>query len=284
MLNILFIKLDAAQRFQGTFQDSATPIHEGLLNLYEDLMCLLVGILFFVLVILVFILYWYVEEGRAVNKIRFMPCNSHTLLEFIWTLIPGLLLIVLVMPTFSLLYAFDDALSTEFTLKVIGHQWYWSYAMDRTYLNPTQDGLVENTTSLIKNLNNMYTTSEEGTELATVFKMIFNNEKNTRWLNNSFSFDSYMVGEANLLKGQLRLLEVDNRLLLPKKTSIRALITSTDVLHSWAIPSFGVKMDACPGRLNQVSLFVNRSAVYYGQCSEICGINHAFMPICIEVH
>lgn len=241
MLNFLIIKLDAAQRFQLTFQDSATPIHEGLLNLYEDLMCLLVGILFFVLVMLVFILYWFVEEGREVSKIRYLPCNSHTLLEFIWTLVPGLLLVLLVMPTFSLLYAFDDALSTEFTLKVIGHQWYWSYAVNRKELSQDSQNVA-------------------------------------------YAFDSYMVGEASLLKGQLRLLEVDNRLLLPKKTSIRALVTSTDVLHSWAIPSFGVKMDACPGRLNQVSLFVNRSAVYYGQCSEICGINHAFMPICIEVH
>jgi len=80
----------------------------------------------------------------------------------------------------------------------------------------------------------------------------------------------------------LRLLEVDNRLILPWNEHIRIMITSTDVLHSWAVPSLGIKMDACPGRLNQVSLFINRPGIFYGQCSEICGINHAFMPICIE--
>jgi heme/copper-type cytochrome/quinol oxidase subunit 2 len=81
---------------------------------------------------------------------------------------------------------------------------------------------------------------------------------------------------------QLRLLEVDNRLILPIEYSIRLLITSADVLHSWAIPSFGVKMDAVPGRLNQVSLYINRLGTYYGQCSELCGINHGFMPIVVE--
>lgn len=86
----------------------------------------------------------------------------------------------------------------------------------------------------------------------------------------SFVFDSYMVAEDDLYLGQLRLLEVDQRVVLPTHTHIRLIITSTDVLHSWAIPSLGIKLDACPGRLNQVSTFINRVGVYYGQCSEIC--------------
>ena len=98
----------------------------------------------------------------------------------------------------------------------------------------------------------------------------------------SIAFDSYMVNDEDLTKGQLRLLEVDNRVILPIKTHVRALVTSVDVLHSWAIPSLGVKMDACPGRLNQVSIYLNREGVFYGQCSEICGIQHGFMPIVIE--
>ena len=95
-------------------------------------------------------------------------------------------------------------------------------------------------------------------------------------------FDSVMVPEVDLQEGYLRLLEVDNRLFLPIEKQLRLLITSTDVLHSWAVPSLGVKMDAVPGRLNQVSLWINRTGVYYGQCSEICGINHSFMPVVIE--
>ena len=83
-------------------------------------------------------------------------------------------------------------------------------------------------------------------------------------------------------KGQFRLLEVDNRIKLPIKTHIRLMITSADVLHSWTIPSFGVKVDACPGRLSQASLFIKREGIYYGQCSEICGVNHGFMPIVVK--
>jgi cytochrome c oxidase subunit 2 len=82
--------------------------------------------------------------------------------------------------------------------------------------------------------------------------------------------------------GSFRLLEVDNRVILPINTHIRLLVTSCDVLHSWAVPSFGVKIDACPGRLSQASLFIKREGIFYGQCSEICGINHGFMPIVIK--
>src|SRR5580692_12782516 len=79
-----------------------------------------------------------------------------------------------------------------------------------------------------------------------------------------------------------RLLEVDNRLILPVQQQIRLLITSADVIHSWAVPAFGIKVDACPGRLNEVSLYIERVGVFYGQCSELCGVNHGFMPICVE--
>lgn len=95
-------------------------------------------------------------------------------------------------------------------------------------------------------------------------------------------FDSYMVQEQDLDIGQFRLLEVDNRVVVPVESHIRILITASDVLHSWAIPSLGIKLDACPGRLNQTSMFIKREGVFYGQCSEICGVNHGFMPIVVE--
>lgn len=99
---------------------------------------------------------------------------------------------------------------------------------------------------------------------------------------NSINFDSYMITENDLEFGQFRLLEVDNRVVLPINTHIRVLITAGDVLHSWAVPSMNVKADAVPGRLNQLTLFIKRPGVYYGQCSELCGVNHAFMPIVVE--
>ena len=123
-------------------------------------------------------------------------------------------------------------LDPSLTIKVTGHQWYWSYE---------------------------YTDYE--------------NEK--------IMFDSYMIPEEDLQNGDLRLLEVDKKLWLPVYTHVRVLITAMDVLHSWAIPAFGIKMDAVPGRLNQLDVFIHRSGVFYGQCSEICGIGHGFMPICL---
>lgn len=95
------------------------------------------------------------------------------------------------------------------------------------------------------------------------------------------TFDSVMLLDSDLTTGFLRLLEVDARLMLPVETQLRLFITASDVLHSFAVPSLGVKMDACPGRLNQIALWIKREGVYYGQCSEICGVNHAFMPIVI---
>lgn len=95
-------------------------------------------------------------------------------------------------------------------------------------------------------------------------------------------FDSYLVPESDLEEGALRMLEVDNRVIIPELTHVRFIITSGDVIHSFASPALGIKCDAYPGRLNQVSVFINRDGVFYGQCSEICGILHSSMPIVIE--
>nr|WDD44892.1 cytochrome oxidase subunit 2 [Suncus etruscus] len=97
------------------------------------------------------------------------------------------------------------------------------------------------------------------------------------------NFDSYMIPTSELKPGDLRLLEVDNRAVLPMEMTIRVLVTSEDVLHSWAVPSLGLKTDAIPGRLNQTTLLATRPGLYYGQCSEICGSNHSFMPIVLEL-
>nr|YP_788133.1 cytochrome c oxidase subunit II [Verasper moseri]ABI98716.1 cytochrome c oxidase subunit II [Verasper moseri]BCM23660.1 cytochrome c oxidase subunit II [Verasper moseri] len=95
-------------------------------------------------------------------------------------------------------------------------------------------------------------------------------------------FDSYMIPTQDLTPGQFRLLEADHRMVIPVESPIRVLITAEDVLHSWAVPSLGVKVDAVPGRLNQATFIVSRPGVYFGQCSEICGANHSFMPIVVE--
>jgi len=144
-------------------------------------------------------------------------------------------LIIVAIPSFALLYSIDEIVDPAFTLKCIGHQWYWSY---------------------------------EYGDLEQNFGVI--------------NLDSYMIPEDELECGELRLLDVDNRVILPLNTHIRILVTAAEVLHSWAIPSLGVKLDACMGRLNQTSVFILRQGVFYGQCSEICGVGHANMPIVVE--
>nr|YP_009472962.1 cytochrome c oxidase subunit II [Neolethaeus assamensis]AST10192.1 cytochrome c oxidase subunit II [Neolethaeus assamensis] len=95
-------------------------------------------------------------------------------------------------------------------------------------------------------------------------------------------FDSYMKPTNDLEDNEFRLLDVDNRVMMPMNTQTRILVTATDVLHSWAMPTLGIKIDATPGRLNQVSTKINRPGIMFGQCSEICGANHSFMPIVVE--
>nr|YP_009311102.1 cytochrome c oxidase subunit II [Epalzeorhynchos bicolor]BAV69706.1 cytochrome c oxidase subunit II [Epalzeorhynchos bicolor] len=98
----------------------------------------------------------------------------------------------------------------------------------------------------------------------------------------NLGFDSYMVPTQDLTPGQFRLLETDHRMVVPMESPVRVLVSAEDVLHSWAVPSLGVKMDAVPGRLNQTAFIASRPGVFYGQCSEICGANHSFMPIVVE--
>jgi cytochrome c oxidase subunit 2 len=224
-------RADAAVPGQLNFQTPATAIMEKIVDLHHDLMFFIIVIVVFVSWMLGRMLYFFNSENTATPRVAFA---HHTLLEIIWTYIPATILILIAAPSFSLLYSIDALVAPKISVKVIGHQWYWSY---------------------------------ETTDMIT---------------SKDINFDSYMLLEADLPKGALRLLEVDNRLVLPIRTNTRIIITAADVLHSWAIPALGVKMDAVPGRLNQVSLYLNRGGTFYGQCSELCGINHSFMPIVVD--
>lgn len=98
----------------------------------------------------------------------------------------------------------------------------------------------------------------------------------------NIGFDSYMIKDEDLKPGQLRLLEVDNRVVLPVDTNVRVLVTAADVMHSWAVPALAIKTDSIPGRVNETWVKITKPGVYYGQCSELCGFGHGFMPIAIE--
>jgi cytochrome c oxidase subunit 2 len=138
----------------------------------------------------------------------------------------------------------DEVSTPDLSLKILGHQWFWSYEMSE-------------------------------------FKTCSVNQSQT------LKYSCYMMVVDGLPLGDqspspyFRLLETNKRVVLPTETHLRLLVSASDVLHSWTVPSFGLKVDACPGRLNQVNLFIKRSGLFFGQCSEICGVNHGFMPIAV---
>ena len=223
---------DAAMPWQLAFQDSASPIHEGIVELHDAIMYYLI-----VISILVFWMLSSVLFTFGPNRIPDTNSTHGTVIELAWTITPALVLLAIALPSFRLLYLMDEIVLPGLTLKVVGHQWYWSYEYS-DYI--TADG-------------------------------------------DPVEFDSYLVPESDLELGELRLLSVDEPVVLPVDTTVRAIVTATDVIHDFAVPSLGLKLDAIPGRLNQASILAQRTGTFYGQCSELCGVYHGFMPIQVDV-
>lgn len=202
------------------FLNSGSYIMDGIVSLHDH-------ILFYELIVLVVVCWMLLNIIINSTLFPVKDLLHGSVLEIIWTLIPGIILIMIALPSFRLLYLMDDVLEPSLTIKVIGNQWYWSYVVGDN------------------------------------------------------QFDSYLL--QDLTPGSLRLLDTDEHLILPSNILIRFLITSTDVLHSWAIPALGIKMDACPGRLNQTAVEIYRPGLYWGSCMELCGVQHGFMPISLKV-
>jgi len=219
------------------------------------------------------------------NVYKFMSVSDiseYRYLEVIWCLLPIGSLLLISIPTFSLIFSLDSSVDPVYTIKVIGRQWYWTYDLD-VVINNNIVGLDSLDIEKLKIDDNV----EKGKQNQVVFLRVSDYNKYALRLSDdakpvSFEFDSNLVFDDDLSKGTHRLLEVDSRLFLPVGVPIRLLITSTDVLHSWAVPSLGIKVDAVPGRLNQFVVEIKRPGVFYGQCSELCGPFHGFMPIVIQ--
>jgi len=270
------------------FQDPASPMMEGIINLHHDVMFIMWVILGIVCWLLAqaFYLFRTDKSGLASNTVH------GTTVEIAWTIAPAVILVLIAIPTFSLLYAMDEGLEPAITLKAIGHQWYWSYeysdygqpaevAHDIEYFLYDYIGGAEwyvPEPRLSDAMMEEVVTGNEG------YAVEYINSLPTKTLPVedyfTFEFDCFMVTEDDLESyDQLRLLETDQPICLPIDTHVRVLVTSVDVLHCWTVPALGVKVDACPGRLNQLSVFINQTGTFFGQCSELCGTNHAFMPI-----
>jgi cytochrome c oxidase subunit 2 len=217
------------QAWEWGFQPAASPVAEDIHWFYDYvLLPMMLIISAFVAVLLVYVLFRF-RRGANPNPAR---TTHNTLLEVVWTGVPILILIGIAVPSLRLLYFEATVPEAALTLKVTGHQWYWSYEY------PDQGGI---------------------------------------------SFDAIMVDEADLQDGQPRLLTTDNEVVLPVGEVVRVQVTSEDVIHSWAMPPAGVKTDAVPGRLNELWIELDEPGMYYGQCSELCGVLHGFMPITIRV-
>ncbi|MFN3432848.1 MAG: cytochrome c oxidase subunit II [Sphingomonas sp.] len=192
--------------------------------------------------VLLLLLWVVVRFRKAANPIP-SKTSHNTAIEIIWTLAPVVILVLIAVPSIGLLQAqFKPAPAGAVTLKAIGNQWYWSYQYP-------DNGGFEITANLLK-------------------------EKGDPTLAPGARFRTDADGP--------RLLAVDNRIVLPVGVPIRLITTSQDVIHSWAVPAFWIKLDAVPGRLNETSFTIEKPGLYFGQCSELCGARHAFMPIAVQ--
>lgn len=216
-----------ATPWQFGFQDALSPVAHRMHDFHDILMVIITAITLFVLFLMVYVA---IRFNRKANPVP-SKTSHNTLIEVVWTLAPIIILLIIAIPSMSLLYYGDRVEKADMTLKAIGYQWYWGYE----YVD------------------------EEGV-----------------------AFDAVMLEADQLKEGQPRLLATDNTIVLPVDTNIRVLVTAEDVLHSWAMPAFGVKMDAVPGRINETWMRIEKEGMYYGQCSELCGTRHGFMPIMIK--
>jgi len=165
-------------------------------------------------------------------------------LDVLFVIFPTIIIIYMLIPSLGFIFNNETAVETVFDIDIIGHQWYWSY---------------EYSLNMGVSLYGLFTDD------MTIF--------------NKIEFDSLLDQDATYN----RLLQVDKRIIIPVNTLINVTITAQDVIHSWSVPQLGIKYDAIPGRIITFVLSSNTIGIFYGQCSELCGVNHAFMPICVQV-
>jgi cytochrome c oxidase subunit II len=224
-----FAELGQPAPWEYKLQEAATPVMENITWFHNFLLWLITIITLFVLALLVIVVVKFNAKANPVPS----KTTHNTLIEVAWTLIPVLILVALVVPSFRLLFLELDVPKADLTIKATGKQWYWSYAYPD---------------------------------------------------NGKFEFDSVLACDSEHEKCETpRLLAVDNQVVVPVNKVIRVQTTGADVIHSFAVPAFGIKIDSIPGRLNETWFKATKLGTYYGQCSELCGKDHAFMPIVVRV-
>jgi cytochrome c oxidase subunit II len=212
-------------------QEAVTPIGREIEFFHN---WILTPIIFIISLFVLGLIIWVITHFSERKNPTPSRTTHNSLLEVAWTVVPVLVLVVIAVFSFPLLTHELVLPKADITMKVTGHQWYWSYSY------PADQG-------------------------------------------GGFDFDSYVKKDNELKDGDIRLLAVDNEAVVPVGKVVRVVVTSTDVIHSFTVPSFGVRIDAVPGRANETWFKAEREGMYYGQCSKLCGKDHAFMPIAFRV-
>lgn len=231
---------------QTGFQPSATELARDLVAMDTLLLAIITVIVLFVTGLLVYVVRTFAKEKNP-NAQRF---THNATIEVIWTAVPVMILVAIAFPSLNLLYKQIEIPEAEVTIKAIGNQWYWTYEYPD------------------------YEIDFDSVMVGGGYS----------------SFDAVMASDRGRAEaeeyGLTRenwLLLTDTRIVVPVDTVVRVQTTANDVIHAWTVPSFGVKIDAIPGRLNELWFEAEQTGIYYGQCSELCGTNHAYMPIMVEV-
>jgi len=235
------------------FQESVTPIMDSTKAFHDGLLVPLITI---IVIFVTALLIWVMVRYNAKSNPEPSRTTHNTLIEIVWTVLPIAILIVIAVPSFGVL---ADQMTTP--------------DGERQYLG----------SSIFSRADGEKVPAPEVTITATGYQWYWGYEYNDL---DGASFDSIMLSDADIAANkpnEPRLLAVDNEMVVPVGTTVRMLITAADVIHAFAVPSFGVKTDAVPGRINETWFHARKEGMYYGQCSELCGKDHAFMPIAVRV-
>jgi cytochrome c oxidase subunit 2 len=231
---------------QTGFQPATTELARDLQTMDNILLVIITVIVLFVMALLAVVIVRYNRKANA-TPARF---THNALIEVVWTAVPVMILVGLAFPSLNLLYKQIEVPEAELTIKATGHQWYWSHEYP--------DYGVDFDSIMV------------GANFATWDDLMADD------------FGRAEVEEYGVTRETWKL-ATDTRVIVPVDTVVKVQVTASDVIHAWTIPSFGVKMDAIPGRLNELWFEAEQIGVFYGQCSELCGVAHAYMPITVEV-
>lgn len=229
-------------------QDAASEQAQKISDFNELLFWIILVITVFVFILMFYTMWRFREKANPVPS----KVSHNTFIEIVWTVVPIIILVVIGVISLPLLYWQDQVPETDMAIHVTGNQWNWTY-------NYPDHGDIEVTANVVPDAAFTDPELRASTEA---------------------ELSEFLGWPAKL---NTRLLDTDYRIVLPVDTKVKVQLTASDVLHAWTVPAFGVKLDAVPGRLNETWFEANQTGLFYGQCSELCGKDHAYMPIAVEV-